>query len=130
MDKWNDTSPGPTDKGNSIGNWKGGWLNGKWKCPKCQTIIGKNLRGQTPFALVAKHSCFEWDVKTVKEKLPNILIRIRGKTHTARLSGHLDKFATVTVNNYEQPTGPFYRDFSYSWTTIANCLNNNQPLEI
>lgn len=29
--------------------------NGEWRCPGCGTIIGKNLRGQQPFALVEQH---------------------------------------------------------------------------
>ena len=57
MNKWNNTSSEPTDEENSIGNWKEGWLNGEWKCPKCQTIIGKNLLSQIPFASVQKHKC-------------------------------------------------------------------------
>lgn len=44
-----------TDEGNAPGNWPGGWLNGEWKCKKCGTIIGKNLRGEPPFALAAEH---------------------------------------------------------------------------
>jgi len=43
------------DPGNKVDNWIGGWLNGEWKCPLCQTMIGKNLRGESPFALVHQH---------------------------------------------------------------------------
>lgn len=48
-----------TDKENSVGNWNGGWLNGEWKCPKCKTMIGKNLNGDIPFGLVNQHKCKE-----------------------------------------------------------------------
>jgi len=53
--KWHDNSEGPTDKGNEVGNWTGGWLKGEWKCPRCGTMIGRNLRGQIPFAFVEQH---------------------------------------------------------------------------
>lgn len=52
---WYDTSEGPTDEGNEVGNWNGGWLNGEWKCPSCGTMIGKNLKNESPHALVAEH---------------------------------------------------------------------------
>lgn len=44
-----------TDEGNEIGNWPGGWLNDEWKCPQCKTIIGKNLKDDSPYALVEEH---------------------------------------------------------------------------
>jgi rubredoxin len=53
--KWYDTSEGPTDPGNETGKWEKGWLKGQWKCPKCSTIIGKNLKNQVPFAVVEEH---------------------------------------------------------------------------
>ena len=53
--KWYDNSEGPTDKGNEVGKWSGGWLKGEWKCPHCGTMIGRNLKGQIPFALVEEH---------------------------------------------------------------------------
>ncbi len=48
---------GRTDPGNEVGNWPGGWLNGEWKCPRCLTMIGRNLKGETPVALVRRHEC-------------------------------------------------------------------------
>jgi len=53
--KWWDSSDAPTDRGNEVGSWDAGWLNGTWKCPNCQTIIGRNLKNQIPFALVEEH---------------------------------------------------------------------------
>jgi len=55
VNRWFDNSPGPTDEGNRPGHWPGGWLKGEWKCPRCGTIIGRNLRGQIPWAPVAEH---------------------------------------------------------------------------
>ena len=46
-----------TDPGNKVGDWPGGWLNGEWKCPKCHTIIGRNLKDESPHALVKQHEC-------------------------------------------------------------------------
>ena len=40
---------------NFIGAWEGGWLNGEWKCEKCGTIIGKNLKNESPHASVSDH---------------------------------------------------------------------------
>lgn len=48
---------GHTDLGNEVGSWPGGWLNGEWKCPKCGTMIGKNLKGESPHGLVNQHQC-------------------------------------------------------------------------
>lgn len=33
-----------------------GWNRGEWCCAKCGTMIGKNLKGESPFALVHIHS--------------------------------------------------------------------------
>ncbi len=52
---WNTTTDNNSDEGNAIGNWNGGWLNGEWKCPMCGTMIGRNLRGESPYALVEQH---------------------------------------------------------------------------
>jgi len=47
-DRWQDGRNGEWD----------GWRNGEWKCPKCGTIIGKNLKGESPpAALVKQHQC-------------------------------------------------------------------------
>lgn len=32
-----------------------GWFNGEWTCACCGTMIGKNLKGESPFALVRIH---------------------------------------------------------------------------
>lgn len=48
---------GQTDPGNAVGSWPGGWLNGEWKCPKCQTMIGRNLKDESPIMLVRQHKC-------------------------------------------------------------------------
>lgn len=48
---------GHSDPQNQIGQWEGGWLNGEWKCPKCKTMLGKNLKNESPFALVQQHVC-------------------------------------------------------------------------
>ncbi len=33
-----------------------GWNRGEWCCAKCGTMIGKNLKGESPFVLVHIHS--------------------------------------------------------------------------
>lgn len=48
---------GSTDPGNKVGDWSGGWLNGEWKCPECHTIIGRNLKDESPHGLVKQHEC-------------------------------------------------------------------------
>ena len=55
MSKWYNNRPGPTDRGNKVGSWPGGWLNGDWKCPKCETTYGRNLLGHMPWSCVEKH---------------------------------------------------------------------------
>ena len=54
-DEWHNNNKGPTDRGNRVGHWPGGWLKGEWKCLKCGTTIGRNLRGNMPYWLVAEH---------------------------------------------------------------------------
>ena len=45
-----------TTKYNSANNWIAGWLNGEWKCLYCGTIVGKNLRGESPQLEVCAHA--------------------------------------------------------------------------
>lgn len=33
-----------------------GWHNGEWTCAKCGTMIGKNLRGESPFLHASEHA--------------------------------------------------------------------------
>ncbi|KKN50664.1 hypothetical protein LCGC14_0630480 [marine sediment metagenome] len=44
-----------SDPGNEVGNWTGGWLNGEWKCPNCQTMIGRNLNDELPHLAAKRH---------------------------------------------------------------------------
>jgi len=41
-----------------MSNWKSnGWSvgGGSWKCPRCGTIYGSNLKGEKPFLFVSRH---------------------------------------------------------------------------
>lgn len=36
--------------------YRNGWkVNGEWHCPKCGTMIGKNLLGERPYLLAMQH---------------------------------------------------------------------------
>jgi len=64
----NNNSAGPTDEGNAVGSWAGGWLDGEWKCPQCWLTIGRNLRGEIPHHLVRRHVCDTAHVALVQKK--------------------------------------------------------------
>lgn len=36
--------------------YSAGWYNGEWTCAKCGTMIGKNLRGESPFFHASEHA--------------------------------------------------------------------------
>jgi hypothetical protein len=82
-----------TDKGNAVGKgkWGGGWLNGDWKCPKCNTIIGKNLNNRSPYGSVSQHKC---------EEKPKQRSQHLGGTHINPLN---DSYVAVLSNRGGMP---------------------------
>ncbi len=70
-----------------------------------------------------------WTVKRVKEELPTVKIKIGGVVSDGRVSGRLNKFATVSVTNDKPRSGvPLFYDAQFAWETIANCLNSGNTL--
>lgn len=70
-----------------------------------------------------------WTIEAVKRDLPNVLIKIGRKVATGRVSGRLNRFATVTVDNcFRHGSNPPWMDFHFSWDAIVRSLNTNSPL--
>ena len=59
----------------------------------------------------------------IKSKLPNVLITIDGKIVTGRVSGRLNKFASVSE------FGKLGSIFHFSWEAIERAINHNTPLK-
>ena len=69
----------------------------------------------------------------IKTELPNVLGTWQGKKWTCRISGRLNKFATVS---------PWYRPehghlkaiigpcFDVAWETVAHCVNQVTPIQL
>ncbi len=70
--------------------------------------------------------------KQVKQVLPSVPIRInnKGETLYARLSGRLNKTATVTVINEGTRHKSNYNwiDQHFSWQAMTRAINTNRPL--
>jgi hypothetical protein len=65
----------------------------------------------------------KWTALRVREEMPDVMVldERTGQTLKAKLSGRLNRFATVMV--YDHPwSGEF------AWETIADCLNRGVPL--
>lgn len=71
-----------------------------------------------------------WDVEKVKAELPNVKVKIGNQIHTGRVSGRLNKFATVSVTNLGtlHAKSRVFADFQVAWPTIVHALNNDRPL--
>lgn len=73
-----------------------------------------------------------WTAERVKRDLPSVQVKIGRKVMSGRLSGRLNQFATVTVNNegtLHAGNLP-WMDVQASWETLADLLNGNRPLRI
>jgi hypothetical protein len=65
-----------------------------------------------------------------KRDLPPVRVRFNGKTHWARVSGRLNKFATVSVTNYgtlHSGSGLFW-DAQFSWEAVCRAVTSGVPL--
>ena len=61
----------------------------------------------------------KWTEDTVKGVLPDIQVKMNGKTYLGSVSGRLEKFAQVTVKG---------GTFEFSWAALVRSLNTNTPL--
>ena len=70
--------------------------------------------------------------KQVKQALPSVPIRInnKGETLYARLSGRLNKTATVTVINEGtlHKSSYIWIEQHFSWQAVTTAINTNRPL--
>jgi hypothetical protein len=72
-----------------------------------------------------------WTPASVRRELPEVPVRLGKKILTARVTGRLNPFATVTVYNQtigKAPAAPLWIDQAFSWHAIANALNTGRPL--
>lgn len=74
----------------------------------------------------------QWTVAQVKADLPGVRVRVgKGNIVDARVTGRLNRFATVSVtNNYPRSGVPLFADWQFAWESIVHSLNNGNPLEI
>lgn len=67
----------------------------------------------------------EWTVARVKDELPDVPVRrIGGATVIARLTGRLNRFATLTMPGQ----GGCWVTFEVAWETVVSCLNRSRPV--
>lgn len=66
-----------------------------------------------------------WTPLRVREELPDVMVldERTGQTLKAKLSGRINRFATVMVYGH-----PWSAEFA--WDTIADCLNRGVPLRV
>jgi hypothetical protein len=63
-----------------------------------------------------------WTAAKVREELPDVQVKVGKVIYNARVRGRKNQFATIFW-------GPSY-SAEFAWQTIANCLNNNRPLQV
>ena len=64
-------------------------------------------------------------VQEVKDKLPNVKVKLFGRVLTGHVSGRKKKYATVWVKS-----GGHIYDHQYSWQTVARAITMKQPLRV
>lgn len=71
-------------------------------------------------------------IEQVKRELPNVKVRIGRKVATGRVSGRLNKFATVSVTNEGtlHRNTPIWMDWQFSWEAIAHAVTTGEPLNV
>lgn len=69
-----------------------------------------------------------WTVEQVKRELPGVTVKIGKNLVPGRLSGRLNRFATVTVTNTVMGGQTPWRDWHFAWETIVHCLNSDEAL--
>lgn len=75
-------------------------------------------------------------VADVKRELPDVPVKIGRKVYSARLSGRLNQFATVTLS-YIHHSGPQehlrgqpWMDWQFSWEAVTRAVNTGNPLSL
>lgn len=61
-------------------------------------------------------------IKKIKEKLPNIRVKINNRIYTGILSGKKNKFATISIFI---DCFPEYVNYEFSWEAIARSINKD-----
>lgn len=64
-----------------------------------------------------------WTPDRVRDELPEIVLLVGGTECPARITGRLNRFATVRT----RCDGAGY-ECEAAWSTLAKCLNENKPL--
>jgi hypothetical protein len=82
-----------------------------------------------------------WTVKSVKEELPSVTVKVGNVRYYGRVTGRLNRFATVTLiepiepkhkrtHPMIAPNTPLWSDHEFAWETIASALNKGTDLGI
>jgi hypothetical protein len=74
-----------------------------------------------------------WTVAMVKEKLPDVRVKVGKKIVVGRVTGRLNAFATVTIQleageRLHRGNRP-WADAAFAWETLVDCLNDGRPLQ-
>ena len=71
-------------------------------------------------------------ISEVKRELPEVRIKWAGKHYWASVTGRLNQFATVSprhlIDNKKIVTIIMGPCIHFSWSTVANCITNNEEL--
>lgn len=74
-----------------------------------------------------------WTVDRVKQELPLVNVKLGKNIVTGRVSGRLNKFATVSCGFSQFKSiqlGNGWIDYSFAWETIVHSLNTGNPLKV
>jgi hypothetical protein len=73
-------------------------------------------------------------IDEVKRDLPPVRIEYNGRKYWGRVSGRLNKWASVSpsqlIDNRERITTVLGPVFHYSWETVTNAINNGGTLRV
>ena len=115
-----------------MNNWSGGWKDGEWKCQKCGAIIGRNLRGDYPFALVDEHKekcCLTYEAIGKSEGLEGSTLIIYVAYMMERWKNSeqqkcIDGYAREWANRFKNDIAWQCSD-TYGKSVLTDLLNNN-----
>jgi hypothetical protein len=63
-----------------------------------------------------------WTATKVREELPDVQVKVGKTVYAAKVRGRKNAFASVLWGQTSSA--------EFAWQTIANCLNNERPLQV
>ena len=73
-----------------------------------------------------------WTELTVREHLPDVVVKLGEILHAGALSGRGRPYATVSVATHYSPTlgRRVWQSWEYSWSAVVRSLNSGRPLSV